>query len=61
MMKLYYSPGACSLATRISLHEAGIPAEFERFDLKAKLTERGDDFDAINPAGCVPVLILADG
>ena len=61
MMKLYYSPGACSLATRISLHEAGIPAEFERVDLKAKLTERGDDFDAINPAGCVPVLILADG
>lgn len=61
MMKLYYSPGACSLATRISHHEAGISAEFERVDLKAKLTESGDDFDAINPAGCVPVLILTDG
>lgn len=60
-MKLYYSPGACSLATRISLHEAGIAAEFERVDLKAKVTERGEDYTAINPAGSVPLLVLDDG
>lgn len=61
MTKLYYSPGACSLSTRIALHEAGIPAEFERVDLKAKVTERGDDYRAINPAGSVPMLVLDDG
>ena len=42
-MKLYFSPGACSLATRISLREAGIPAEFERVDLKSKRTATGAD------------------
>ncbi|KRA83255.1 glutathione S-transferase C-terminal domain-containing protein [Altererythrobacter sp. Root672] len=60
-MKLYYSPGACSLATRISLHEAGIAAEFERVDLRAKITETGRDYTAINPAGSVPMLVLDDG
>lgn len=60
-MKLYYAPGACSLASRISLHEAGIAADFERVDLKTKVTERGDDFSAINPAGSVPMLVLDDG
>jgi len=60
-MKLYYSPGACSLACRISLHEAGIEADFERVDLKTKLTEHGDDFRAINPKGYVPMLLLDDG
>jgi glutathione S-transferase len=60
-MKLYYSPGACSLATRISLHEAGLAADFERVDLKAKITERGDDYSAINPASSVPMLVLDDG
>ncbi len=60
-MKLYYSPAACSLATRIVLHEAGLPAEFERVDLKAKVTERGGDYRAINPAGSVPLLVLDDG
>ncbi|MCF2515390.1 glutathione binding-like protein [Sphingomonas sp. G124] len=60
-MKLYYSPGACSIATRISLHDAGIPAEYEQVDLKAKVTERGDDYLAINPAGAVPMLVLDDG
>ena len=60
-MKLYYSPGACSMACRISLHEAGIAAEFERVDLKAKLTEHGQDYMAINPKGYVPMLVLDDG
>ncbi len=60
-MKLYYSPGACSLATRISLHEAGLAADFERVDLKAKVTETGADYSAINPAGSVPLLVLDDG
>ena len=60
-MKLYYSPGACSMACRISLHEAGIVAEFERVDLKSKITERGYDYTAINPKGYVPMLLLDDG
>jgi glutathione S-transferase len=59
-MKLYYAPGACSLASRISLHEAGIAAEFERVDLKTKITERGHDFNALNPKGYVPMLVLDD-
>ena len=60
-MKLYYAPGACSLASRISLHEAGFAADFERVDIKTKITERGYDFNAINPKGYVPVLVLDDG
>lgn len=60
-MKLYYSPGACSLASRIIIHEAGIEASFEQVDLKAKTTEHGDDFLEINPTGAVPTLILDDG
>ena len=59
-MKLYYSPGACSLATRISLHEAGLEAEYERVDLRSKITERGDDYMALNPKGAVPMLVLDD-
>lgn len=57
-MKLYYAPGACSLASRISLHEAGFPAESERVDLKARVTERGDDYRAVNPKGSVPMLVI---
>lgn len=49
------------MACRISLHEAGIAAEFERVDLKAKTTEHGADFLAINPKGYVPMLVLDDG
>ena len=60
-MKLYYSPGACSLSCRISLHEIGLTADFERVDLKTKTTEHGYDFRAINPKGYVPVLVLDDG
>ena len=60
-MKLYYAPGACSLASRISLHEGGFDTEFERVDIRAKMTERGDDYAAINPKGYVPMLVLEDG
>lgn len=60
-MKLYYAPGACSLSGRISLHEAGLPAEFERVDIQSKITERGYDYTAINPKGYVPMLVLDDG
>ena len=60
-MKLYYSPGACSLATRISLHEAGVPAEFERVDIRSKITERGYDYTALNPKGSVPMIVLENG
>lgn len=60
-MKLYYSPGACSLADHIALHEAGLQFEHERVDLKAKRTESGGDFTAVNPKGYVPTLILDGG
>lgn len=60
-MKLYYAKGACSLADRISLHEAGLAAVFVRVDLKSKRTETGADFMAINPKGYVPALVLDSG
>jgi len=55
-MELYFSPMACSLATRIALYEAGVEAKFTAVDLKAKRTAGGEDFFAINPIGQVPVL-----
>lgn len=60
-MKLYYSPGACSLSPHIALAEAGLAYSLERVDLKTKKTETGADFFAVNPAGYVPVLLLGDG
>lgn len=60
-MKLYYSPGACSLAPHIVAHEAGVPIEIERVDNKAKKTASGEDFWAVNPKGVVPVLKLDNG
>jgi glutathione S-transferase len=61
MMKLYYAPGACSQAVHIALHEAGIEHESESVDLRAKRTESGEDYWAINPKGAVPALDLGDG
>lgn len=60
-MKLYYARGACSLAGRISLHEAGLAAEFERVDLRTKMTESGADYTELNPKGYVPLLVLDNG
>lgn len=60
-MDLYFSPLACSLATRISLYEAGVDARFLKVDLKAKTTADGGDFLAINPKGQVPVIRTDDG
>lgn len=60
-MKLFYSPGACSLATHIALFESGLDFSAERVDLKTKLTASGADFRAVNPKGYVPALQLADG
>ena len=60
-MKLYYAPGACSLAPHIAALEAGLPIELEKVDLRSKKTERGEDFAAITPKGYVPAMRLDDG
>lgn len=61
MMKLYYSPGACSLSPHIALREAGIPFEVEKVNLKTKKTDTGIDYDAINPKSYVPALVMNNG
>ena len=60
-MRLYYSPGACSLAPHIVAREAGVPIELVKVDLAAKFTESGEDFLTVNPKGSVPTLSLNDG
>jgi glutathione S-transferase len=60
-MKLYYSPGACSLSPHIALHEAGLTHELVKVDLKEKKTETGEDFAKINPKNQVPALMLDSG
>ncbi|HEX2858785.1 MAG TPA: glutathione transferase GstA [Alphaproteobacteria bacterium] len=60
-MKLYYSPGACSLSPHIALLEAGLKADIIKVDLKEKKTETGADYWAVNAKGSVPALEMADG
>lgn len=60
-MKLYYSPGACSLAPHIALAEAALPYTAVKVDLRKHTTEDGADFYAINPKGYVPFIALDDG
>ena len=54
-MKLYYSPGACSLAPHIAMREAGIPVDLKKVDLKAKQYE-GGDYKQVNGKGYVPAI-----
>src|SRR6478735_10600416 len=60
-MKLYYSPGACSQAPHILLHEIGLDHDAVRVDLKNKTLEDGSDYLAINSKGAVPALQLDSG
>src|ERR1700719_4409644 len=60
-MKLYYSPGACSLSPHIALLEAGLPYDLVKVGLKAKQLENGDDYLKVNPKGQVPALGLDSG
>jgi glutathione S-transferase len=60
-MKLYYSPGACSLSPHIVLLELGLPFSMEKVDLKSKKTDKGGDYLTINSKGAVPALQLDDG
>jgi glutathione S-transferase len=59
-MKLYFSPLACSLATRIALYEAGAEATFVEVDGKTKVTSDGSDFLAVHALGLVPALEIVD-
>ena len=60
-MILYYSPGACSQAPHILLHEIGLDHDAKRVDLKAKTLEDGSDYLKVNPKGAVPALELDSG
>lgn len=61
VMKLYYSPLACSLATRIALYEASATAEFVSVDTKSKKTESGGNYGELHALGLVPLLECEDG
>jgi len=61
MLILYYSPGACSQAPHILLHEIGLEHDAKRVDLKAKRLEDGSNYLEVNPKGAVPALQLESG
>src|SRR3984885_3446622 len=60
-MKLYFSPGACSLSPHIVILEAGLPAVFEKVDLSSKKMASGADYLTVNAKGSVPALQLDGG
>jgi glutathione S-transferase len=60
-MKLYYTKGACSLATRIVINELGLTCEYESVDLRTKKSETGMNYYTINSKGAVPALLLNNG
>jgi glutathione S-transferase len=60
-MKLYYAPGACSLAVHIVAREAGIPLGLDRVDLASQTTAGGQNYRSVNPKGYVPAVALDDG
>ena len=60
-MKLYYAPGACSLAPHIAASEAGVPVELVKVDFASKTLPDGTEYAKVNPRGYVPALKLADG
>ena len=60
-MKLYYAPGACSLAPHIALREAGLGFEPVKTDIRAKTLEDGTDYRTINAKGAVPALAIESG
>jgi glutathione S-transferase len=60
-MKLYYSPGACSLSPHIAILEAGLPYDLVKVDVRAKKLDNGDDYLKVNPKGQVPALGLDNG
>jgi glutathione S-transferase len=61
VMQLYFSPGACSLASHITAREAGLAIDLKRADTKTKKLEDGSDYFAINSKGAVPALKLDNG
>ena len=60
-MKLYFSPGACSLASSIAFHEAGVPVELVRVDTSVHKLKDGSDYYKLSPRGYVPALQLDSG
>lgn len=60
-MKLYFSPGACSLSPHIVLREASLSFDLVQVNLRDKTLADGSDYRAINPKGSVPLLVMADG